>query len=1002
MKLSELRKMVGRKSRAKSNAKRLGCESLEDRRMLTTFNFPADGTIDAIVAAANADTAGAPHIINLNADATAAGELVLNHDTTINGNNNTLTGSGSNRVLHFNNNDDATMTTNAVNDLTVTGGNTVTAPGPYGSYAGAGIRSAETLTITNSMITNNVGWVGGGISNAGGTMTIDNSTISMNEARGLLANATSSSGGGIFNGGDLTITDSSITGNSATHDDYANYASIGGGLTNFGNLTMTDSSITGNTAELGGGATLDNNSVTTFTNVDVDGNGYQGYTTGARPRGGGLYISGYYDGVGGDVELAQLTMTGGSVSNNFVRGYGTNIGGGMMIGPETDVTLDSTTISGNVTIGAGGGVYVNGFSDNARLSAKLTMTDVNLDNNSHPFSLNPAGSDGAGGASFAYGGGMLAGRGSDVVMTGGSISNNTIGASLDEEGNTRGAGVMAVVFKQLTVGLERTNSLVIDGVSISGNNSLDGNAFGGGLSASQGGNMIVRNSTISGNMAGGVDSAGAVQGVGAGIGHLFGSVLTVEDSHISGNTAGGDGGGIVTSIGAASYFASTQLNVDRTSIANNTSGFDGGAISSYDAVTDLQNATLSGNSAGNEGAIWHAGGSGGSLSLNHSTVTGNTGNTGGVASYGTGGIYSTEAANSITNSILSGNSGSDLMDPSNYTSVSYSLVEVDYAGGLVGGTNGNIIGSAATLATLASNGASTAAMTHALDAASLGVGTADAASTEALDGRGYGRPGTDGLRDMGAYEHDGTPLTTDPDGDGDYDCDDMDLVVMQSATGVVGYDPNGDGITDRLDILVAADLGEFRDGDANCSGGTDVQDLNQIISNNFQMTGKWTLGDFNGDGFTDTQDRNIWNANKFKFWGDALQAAPGESFAGGHAALNASGNQVSKATFELAQQKGLADLEFVAEGEVAASYSYTIDVDTPRVDSAASDLFVAQFEGSDLTEANEVNVKVDSATDIRFDIAVKAQEREEVAPNRLVTSAQANVDSVFADFDELM
>ena len=72
--------------------------------------------------------------------------------------------------------------------------------------SGTGIYNRGTLTITDSTIFGNSGFVGGGISN-GGTLTITDSTISGNSCF---------VGGGIDNGGSLSITGSTVSDNSAS------------------------------------------------------------------------------------------------------------------------------------------------------------------------------------------------------------------------------------------------------------------------------------------------------------------------------------------------------------------------------------------------------------------------------------------------------------------------------------------------------------------------------------------------------------------------------------------------------------------------------------------------------------------------------------------------------------------------------------------------------------------------------------------------------------------
>src|SRR6267378_7910585 len=126
-------------------------------------------------------------------------------------------------------NDQATLT---INNCVVAGN--------AGSVSGAGISNGGTLTVNNSSITDNgleYQGTGAGISSSG-TLIINNSIISRNlSAKGQ------TDGGGIYSSGMLEITNSTIDGNSV--------GGPGGGIYNTGNAIITSSTISGNFA--GGG-----------------------------------------------------------------------------------------------------------------------------------------------------------------------------------------------------------------------------------------------------------------------------------------------------------------------------------------------------------------------------------------------------------------------------------------------------------------------------------------------------------------------------------------------------------------------------------------------------------------------------------------------------------------------------------------------------------------------------------------------------------------------------
>ena len=127
--------------------------------------------------------------------------------------------------------------------------------------------SVDGTTINNNTASgNDADQGGGGLFNAGGTMTVTNATINNN-----IANGTSGSGGGILNdaGGTVNVSASTISGNTSNR--------AGGGI---------ETTTTGATVNL--------------TNVDLLNN-----TTGSSPgNGGGLHMTGN----------GNVTVTGGNVA----------------------------------------------------------------------------------------------------------------------------------------------------------------------------------------------------------------------------------------------------------------------------------------------------------------------------------------------------------------------------------------------------------------------------------------------------------------------------------------------------------------------------------------------------------------------------------------------------------------------------------------------------------------------------------------------------------------
>jgi hypothetical protein len=223
-------------------------------------------------------------------------------------------------------------------------GNSITADGV--EYSGAGIYNVGTMTIVNSTVNNNqaliVGFLppfGGGISNDGGILTIQNTTISGNTVAG------SGWGGGVSNAGSLTAINSTIRGNTG---------STGGGI--FGGATIINCTISGNSALFEGGGIYGGG---TISNCTISGN----RTTVGHGRGGGisgagtitnstisdnLAINGSSICATGTVQLGDTILNSGA--NIFVLGGGTvtshgynlsdDDGGGFLTGPGDQINTD--------------------------------------------------------------------------------------------------------------------------------------------------------------------------------------------------------------------------------------------------------------------------------------------------------------------------------------------------------------------------------------------------------------------------------------------------------------------------------------------------------------------------------------------------------------------------------------------------------------------------------------------------------------------------------------
>jgi hypothetical protein len=124
----------------------------------------------------------------------------------------------------------------------------------------------------------------------------------------------------------------------------------------------------------------------------------------------------------------------------------------------------------------------------------------------------------------------------------------------------------------------------------------------------------------------------------------------------------------------------------------------------------------------------------------------------------------------------------------------------------------------------------------------------------------------------------------DFDSDGDFDCDDIDALVVEIVAGThqVTFDMTGDNLVDLADRdawLAAAGAhnlpsgNPYLHGDANLDGSVDGSDFGVWNANKFTGVAAWCSGDFTADGVVDGSDFGIWNAHKFQS-ADGVSAVP--------------------------------------------------------------------------------------------------------------------------------
>ena len=184
------------------------------------------------------------------------------------------------------------------------------------SYSGVAIYNQGRLKVSNSTLSH---IYGGGIDNAGGTVTVSNSTLSGNAAN---------YGGGIANyGGTVTVSNSTLSSNGAVS---------GGGIYNAGGtVIVSNSMLSGNYATFGGGIDNAYGGTVTVSSSTLSGNYATPDYSGRGGEGGGIY-----NGAG------MVTISSSILSSNFSQGAG------IYNDPQGTVTLkNSSSIFGNMTSG---------------------------------------------------------------------------------------------------------------------------------------------------------------------------------------------------------------------------------------------------------------------------------------------------------------------------------------------------------------------------------------------------------------------------------------------------------------------------------------------------------------------------------------------------------------------------------------------------------------------------------------------------------------------------
>lgn len=287
-----------------------------------------------------------------------------------------------------------------------------------------------------------------------------------------------SDGGGIFNqGGSLTLTDSEVCRNTAVN--------AGGGIFNLdGSLAITTSTVCDNasttTTDDGLGGGVSSHAISADTNVVVEDSAVIGNRVSGR-GGGGI------NNASATGRTASLLVTGSVISDNVATGadHTQGLGGGIRNGffrqtreASALATVIGSTISGNTAVDGGG---ISSAIDFVDVALELTVDASTISGN------------------IASGDGFQVGNGGGLYNVNGvmTVTNSTVsGNSATGAGTLSGFGGGLFAF-----GLTQATTTTLLNSTVAGNTAVAG---GGGLSSMQSSGVtqaVFKNTLVAGNGA---------------------------------------------------------------------------------------------------------------------------------------------------------------------------------------------------------------------------------------------------------------------------------------------------------------------------------------------------------------------------------------------------------------------------------------------------------------------------------------------------------------------
>lgn len=703
---------------------------------VTNCNSSGGGSLpDVIAASASGDT------IVFDLDCTGASQIVLAavltlNNVSIDGTGHSVTISGNDVTRIFN----TTGGTVTLTHLTLTHGYAGGGGAIVNSSAGANLTLRDSTLSANSAFSG----TGGAVDVDTGSLTVDGSTFD--------GNTSFSSGGAIFSTttGSVTIRDSTFTNNVVT-----NATQAGGAIFSGSTLTVDRSTFSGNSAPKHGGAILQVNRAFTLRNSTLSGN------SATAGDGGGVYFN---------ASSANATLQNNTFSGNTATVAGSSI--------FHDTAAGTLTVANTIVSGSGGSNCSGTITDGGY---NLQFGDSTCGFADHAVSADPQlgalANNGGATQTMALGVESLARDGGNAAV----CQNAGVG-NVDQRGSARNAGTRGRCdigaydtgtstrhvtncndtgtgsLRNTIAAAASGNTIVFDqdcsggsAITLSTEIALTGTTLtidgtGRAVTISGGDTTRILNVDASSALAlthltlthgNSSDTGGAIENAGTltisystfdanhasfGGGAIYEAIGTITSSTFTGNTANA-GGAIV----------SHDLTVDRSTFSGNSALGEGGAIRDGGDLV-LRNSTVTGNTSGS-GAVWEHH----QLTLENDTISGNTGT----------GFNDDSLASTVSNTIISGNSGGDCGEPTG--DGGYNLTSDTSCGFSNHWVHGDPL-----LATLADNGGPTETMALGALSPAIAAGSSSlclAAGVGNIDQRGHTRNAASrGACDIGAYD----------------------------------------------------------------------------------------------------------------------------------------------------------------------------------------------------------------------------------------------------------